>query len=83
MGAFWRAVPRHGNVAQLREAALHGRLGEWLTSLTVVVVAGCGSLARPLPVAVFVLANSRDDVRIACSPWKVLCVRAKMRVVFC
>lgn len=35
------------------------------------------------PVAVFELENSREDDRIAYSLWKVLCVRAELRVVFC
>ena len=35
------------------------------------------------PVAVFELENSRDDDLVAYSLWKVLCVRAKLRVVFC
>ncbi len=35
------------------------------------------------PVAVFELENSRDDDRIAYSLWKVMCVRADLRLVFC
>ncbi len=35
------------------------------------------------PVAVFELENSKDNNRIAYSLWKVLCVRADLRVVFC
>lgn len=35
------------------------------------------------PVAVFELENSRSDDRVAYSLWKVLCVRAELRVVFC
>jgi hypothetical protein len=34
-------------------------------------------------VAVFELENSADDDLVAYSLWKVLCVRAKLRVVFC
>jgi hypothetical protein len=34
------------------------------------------------PAAVFELENSRDDDRVAYSLWKVLCVRAPLRVVF-
>jgi hypothetical protein len=37
----------------------------------------------PLPVAVFELENSREDDKVAYSLWKVLCVRAPLRVVFC
>lgn len=36
----------------------------------------------PLPVAVFELENSNNDDRVAYSLWKVLCVRADLRVVF-
>ena len=35
------------------------------------------------PAAVVELENSRSDDRIAYSLWKVLCVRADLRVVFC
>ncbi len=35
------------------------------------------------PTASFELENSLDDERIAYSLWKVLCVRADLRVVFC
>lgn len=35
------------------------------------------------PVAIFELENSPTDARVAYSLWKVLCVRADMRVVFC
>ena len=35
------------------------------------------------PVAVFELENSDDDDRVAYSLWKVLCIRATLRVVFC
>jgi hypothetical protein len=41
------------------------------------------SVAWPLPVAVFELENSREDDKVAYSLWKVLCVRAPLRVVFC
>jgi hypothetical protein len=35
------------------------------------------------PIAAIELENSRDDDRIAYSLWKVLCVRADLRAVFC
>jgi hypothetical protein len=35
------------------------------------------------PVAVFEMENSRDDNRVAYSLWKVFCIRAALRVVFC
>ncbi|MFZ5916059.1 MAG: hypothetical protein ACOYZ7_03935 [Chloroflexota bacterium] len=37
----------------------------------------------PFPAAVFELENSRQDDKVAYSLWKVLCVRAALRVVFC
>ena len=42
-----------------------------------------GAQHWPFPVAVFELENSRNDNRIAYSLWKVLCVRAELRIVFC
>jgi hypothetical protein len=36
----------------------------------------------PFPLAVFELENSQEDRRVAYSLWKVLCVRASLRVVF-
>ena len=36
----------------------------------------------PLPIAVFELENSRTDTRVAYSLWKVMCIRAELRVVF-
>jgi hypothetical protein len=41
------------------------------------------SVKWPFPVAVFELENSRQDDKVAYSLWKVLCVRAPLRVVFC
>lgn len=41
------------------------------------------SAAWPFPVAVFELENSRDDDKVAYSLWKLLCVRASLRVLFC
>ena len=37
----------------------------------------------PFPVAIFELENSRRDDKVAYSLWKILCVRARLRVVFC
>ena len=52
--------------------------------LALDVMAFPAGLQRwPFPVAVFELENSRDDNRIAYSLWKVLCVRAELRIVFC
>ena len=37
----------------------------------------------PAPIAAFELENQRNDVRIAYALWKLLCVRASLRVLFC
>lgn len=37
----------------------------------------------PFPIAAIELENSRQDDRIAYSLWKVLCLRARLKVVFC
>ena len=69
-------------------AAARGHLGDVLPVarneyLALDVIAFSESDARwPLPVAVFELENSRDDDLVAYSLWKVLCVRATLRVVF-
>jgi hypothetical protein len=42
-----------------------------------------GTARWRFPIAVIELENSRKDDRIAYSLWKVLCVRAELRVVFC
>lgn len=42
-----------------------------------------GTTRWRFPVAVIELENSRKDDRIAYSLWKVLCVRAELRLVFC
>lgn len=70
------------------KAAAKGHLGEVLPVprneyLALDVIAFPESKARwPLPAAVFELENGRDDDRVAYSLWKVLCVRAALRVVF-
>jgi len=52
--------------------------------LTMDVMAFTESERRwHFPIAVCELENSRNDDRIAYSLWKVLCVRADLRVVFC
>jgi len=114
---FLQAVERHRHADPLKEAALAGRLGDWTSALTTVVVSACGQMGWQasakghtldllpvprseylaldvmafageggrwrFPVAVMELENSRDDDYIAYSLWKVLCVRARLRVVYC
>jgi hypothetical protein len=114
---FTQTLRQYTAADSLRDAALHGRLGDWTAALTAVVVETCeaagwqvAAKGHPLallpesrheylsldvmafpaeggdwrfPIAVMELENSRDDARIAYSLWKVLCVRAALRIVFC
>ncbi|HEX5716664.1 MAG TPA: hypothetical protein VF179_10940, partial [Thermoanaerobaculia bacterium] len=52
-------------------------------SLDVVAFEVAGDRRWRFPVGVFELENSLADDRVAYSLWKVLCVRASLRVVFC
>jgi hypothetical protein len=52
-------------------------------ALDAVAFETAGDRRWRFPVAVFELENSPDDDRVAYSLWKVLCVRANLRVVFC
>ena len=51
--------------------------------LDVVAFDGSGNRRWRFPAAAFELENSLDDDRVAYSLWKVLCVRASLRAVFC
>jgi hypothetical protein len=51
--------------------------------LDVVAFELSGDRRWRFPVAVFELENSTADDRVAYSLWKVLCLRAQLRVVFC
>jgi len=52
-------------------------------ALDVVAFDLTGERAWRFPHAVFELENSQADDLVAYSLWKVLCVRSKLRVVFC
>ena len=52
-------------------------------ALDVVAFETAGDRRWRFPVAVFELENSQDEDRVAYSLWKVLCLRAGLRVVFC
>jgi hypothetical protein len=41
---FWQAVQQRENSDPLRNAALAGRLGDWIEALTGLAVVACGSL---------------------------------------
>lgn len=51
--------------------------------LDVIAFESQGQRRWRFPVAVFELENSTEDDRVAYSLWKVLCIRAQPRVVFC
>jgi hypothetical protein len=52
-------------------------------ALDAVAFESAGDQRWRFPVGVFELENSLDDDLVAYSLWKVLCVRASLRVVFC
>jgi hypothetical protein len=51
--------------------------------LDVVAFEREGERRWRFPIAAFELENRREDDFVAYSLWKVLCIRAKLRVVFC
>jgi hypothetical protein len=65
-----------------RSAILPIPLQEYL-GLDIVAFERAGDRRWRFPIAVFELENSVTDDRVAYSLWKVLCVRAQLRVVFC
>ena len=73
----WKGAAR-GHLSSLLPVARQEYLG-----LDVVAFEPVGDGRWRFPVAVFELENSLADDRVAYSLWKVLCVRAKLRVVFC
>ncbi len=72
----WQAAAK-GHPLDLLPVPHHEYLG-----LDVLAFAGGAGRWR-FPIAAIELENSRDDDRIAYSLWKVLCVRAELRMVFC
>ena len=52
-------------------------------ALDVAAFETAGDRRWRFPVAIFELENSRTDDAVAYALWKVLCVRAGLRVVFC
>ena len=73
----WHAAAK-GHISHLLPEPRSGYL-----ALDVVAFESQGERRWRFPVAAFELENSRKDDRVAYSLWKVLCVRAKLRVVFC
>jgi len=72
----------HGAARSHRSNLLPVPREEYL-ALDILAFETGGDRRWRFPVAVFELENSPDDDRVAYSLWKVLCVRASLRVVFC
>jgi hypothetical protein len=77
----WRAAGKGHPLALLPQA------GQEYLGIDVMAFAGAAADAPPagrwpLPLAVFELENVHHQDRIAYSLWKVLCIRAGLRVVF-
>lgn len=73
----WKGAAR-GHLSSLLPVPRQEYLG-----LDVVAFESAGDARWRFPVAVFELENSSADDRVAYSLWKVLCVRVRLRVVFC
>ena len=74
----WSAATRGCRLAELPHAG-----GQVYLGIDVIAFGGANDNVRwRLPVAAFELENDRTDDRVAYSLWKVLCVRANLRVVF-
>lgn len=72
----WRPAAK-GHLDEVLPLARH----EYL-ALDVMAFRSRDTSRWPFPIAVFELENSREEDRIAYSLWKVLCLRAPLRVVF-
>jgi len=73
----WKAAAK-GHRSSLLPVSRQEYLG-----LDAIAFDSIGERRWRFPVAVFELENSTEDDRVAYSLWKVLCVRAQLRVVFC
>jgi hypothetical protein len=72
----WEVAARGHRLDRLPE------VGEEYLAIDAMAFPPRESARWPLPVAVFELENSPRNDRVAYSLWKVLCVRANLRVVF-
>ena len=72
----WRPAAK-GHLGNVLSLARH----EYL-ALDVMAFRSRDTSRWPFPIAVFELENSREEDRIVYSLWKVLCIRAPLRVVF-
>jgi hypothetical protein len=73
----WKAAAK-GNRSTLLPVARQ----EYL-ALDVVAFEPAGDRRWRFPIAAIELENSSEDDRVAYSLWKVLCIRAELRIVFC
>jgi hypothetical protein len=73
----WRATGKGHPSALLPQAGQ-----EYLGIDVMAFAAPAEGVRWPLPLAVFELENARAGNRVAYSLWKVLCVRAALRMVF-
>lgn len=76
-GMGWKGAAK-GHRSSLLPVSRQEYLG-----LDVIAFDSVGDRRWRFPVAVFELENSGEDDRVAYSLWKVLCVRTRLRVVFC
>lgn len=77
----WRAAAKGFQLSLLPQS------GQEYLGIDVLAFRGPTSISEEkpgwyLPIAAFELENSRSDDRVAYSLWKVLCLRAALRVVF-
>jgi hypothetical protein len=72
----WRAAGKGHKLALLPKA------GQEYLGIDVMAFAGESAGRWFFPLAAFELENSPSDDRVAYSLWKVLCLRARLRVVF-
>lgn len=72
----WRAAGKGHQLDRLP------KVGQEYLGIDVMAFAGDSAGRWPFPLAAFELENSPSDDRVAYSLWKVLCLRAALRVVF-
>jgi hypothetical protein len=72
----WRAAGQGHKLDLLPKA------GQEYLGIDVMAFSGNAPGRWPFPLAAFELENSQTDDRVAYSLWKVLCLRARLRVVF-
>jgi hypothetical protein len=69
-------------VAKGSPSSVHPEVREKFVTIDVTAFARTADYPWPFPIAAFELKNSRRDDRVAYSLWKVLCLRAPLRMVF-